>query len=75
MSDGGIVCVYVILRLFFFKILFIHERHMGGGGTDTGRERSRLHAGSLTWDLILGVQDHTLAVGGARLLSHLGCPF
>ena len=29
-------------------------------GRDTGRARSRLHAGSLTWDLILGLQDHTL---------------
>ena len=26
---------------------------------DTGG-RSRLHAGSPTWDLILGLQDHTL---------------
>ena len=29
-------------------------------GRDTGRGRSRLHAGSPTWDLILGLQDRTL---------------
>ena len=29
-------------------------------GTDTGRGRSRLLAGSPIWDLILGLQDHTL---------------
>ena len=29
-------------------------------GTDTGRGRSMLHAGSLMWDLIPGLQDHTL---------------
>ena len=27
---------------------------------DTGRGRSRLHARSPTWDLIPGLQDHTL---------------
>ena len=29
-------------------------------GRDTGRGRSRLHAGSLTWDSISDLQDHTL---------------
>ena len=29
-------------------------------GRDTGRGRSRLHAGSLMWDLIPGLQDHAL---------------
>ena len=28
--------------------------------TDTGRGRSWLHAGNLTWDSILGLQDHAL---------------
>ena len=41
------------------KILFIHERHREKG-RDAGRGRSRLHAGSLTWDSIPGLQDHTL---------------
>ena len=40
---------------FFFKILFIHERERQAEG------RSRLHAGSLMWDSILGLQDHALA--------------
>ena len=30
-------------------------------GRDTGRERSRLHTGSLMWDSIPGLQDHTLS--------------
>ena len=49
------------LGIFFFLrfYLFIHERHRERG-RDTGRGRSRLHAGSLTWDSILGLQDHTL---------------
>ena len=29
-------------------------------GRDTGRGRSRLHAGNLTWDSIPGPQDHAL---------------
>ena len=29
-------------------------------GRDTGRGRSRLHAGGPTWDSILGLQDHAL---------------
>ena len=29
-------------------------------GRDTGRGKSRLHAGTPTWDLILGLQDHAL---------------
>ena len=42
---------------------------------DTGRGRSRLHAGSLTWDSILGLQDHAWAEGGAKPLSHRSCPY
>ena len=40
----------------FFKILFlfIHERHTEREA-ETGRGRSRLHAGSLMWDSILGL--------------------
>ena len=48
-----------IHEYFFFKILFIHGGDKEGwGGRDTGRGRSRLHAGSLIWDLIQGLQDH-----------------
>ena len=36
---------------FFFKILFIHERHTERG-RDIGRGSSRLLTGSLMWDLI-----------------------
>ena len=43
-------------------------------GTDTGRGRSRLYGGSLTWDLILGLQDQAGVEGGVKPLSHLGCP-
>ena len=45
----------VIEASFFLRFyLFIHERQ-------TGRGRSRLHAGSLMWDLIPGLQGHSLS--------------
>ena len=37
-------------------------------GRDTGRGRSRLHAGSPTQDSIPGLQDH--ALGGRPALNH-----
>ena len=52
-------------RIFFFKILFIHERHRG---RDTGRGRSRLHAGSRMRDSIPGLQYHTS--GQRQALNH-----
>ena len=49
---------------FFFKKRFIYlfmiERERG---RDTGRGRSRLHAGSPMWDSILGLQDHAWTKG------------
>ena len=36
-------------------------------GRDTGRGRSRLHAGSPMWDLIPGLQDYDL--GGRQALN------
>ena len=37
-------------------------------GRDKGRGRSRLHAENLMWDLIPGLQDHTL--GQRQVLNH-----
>ena len=59
--------------LFFFKILFILERHTERS-RDASRGRSRLHAGSLTWDSIRVSRIIPWAEGGAKPLSHLGCP-
>ena len=53
--------------LFLRFYLFIHERQ-GERGRDTGRGRSRLHAGSLMGDLILGFQDHALSQ--RQMLNH-----
>ena len=61
------------LSLFLRFYLFIHETQRERG-RDTGRGRSRLHAGSLMWDSILGLQDHARTEGGAKPLSHLGLP-
>ena len=50
--------------IFFFKILiliFIHSWETEGGGRDTGRGRSRIHAGSPMRDSILALQDHALS--------------
>ena len=41
---------------FFFK----HFIYLFMRGRDTGRGRSRLHAGSPRWDSILGLRDHAL---------------
>ena len=49
--------------LFFFKYFIIYswDTHTHTQrGRDTGRGRSRLHAGSLMWDSILGLQDQAL---------------
>ena len=45
-------------------------------GRDTGRGRSRLHAGSLMWDLIPGLQDQALGrtKAGAKPPSHPSYP-
>ena len=49
-----------LLFFFIFMILFILFMRNTERGRDTGRGRSRLHAGSPTWDLIPGLQDHAL---------------
>ena len=44
-----------------FIYLFMTDTQRGRErGRDTSRGRSRLHAGSPMWDLIPGLQDHTL---------------
>ena len=51
----------MFISLFFLRFyLFIHRDIERERGRDTGKGRSRLHAESLTWDLILGLQDHAL---------------
>ena len=66
---------------FFKKILFIyswdthtHTHTHTHRGRDTGRERSRLHAGSPMWDLILGLQDHTPGCRRRQTALSLGLP-
>ena len=48
-------------------------------GRDTGRGRSRLHAESLTWDSVVGLDPGTPGSrpgwkAGAKPLSHPGIP-
>ena len=45
------------IYLFIHSFMIDRKREVG----DTGRGRSRLHAGSPMWDLIPGLQDHTLS--------------
>ena len=66
------LCVFVGVfeTNFFFCLedaiyLFMRDPQ---GQRHTGRGRSRLHAGNLTWDSIPGPQDHV------QLLSHPGAP-
>ena len=49
LSHPGCPSRFTSYQLFFFKILFIHKRYRERG-RDTGRGRSRLHAGSPMWD-------------------------
>ena len=62
--------------LFFLAIyLFMHERHTERErGRDTGRGRSRLHAGSPTWDSILGLQDHAPGCRRRQTAAPRGLP-
>ena len=47
--------------MFFKKIFYLFIRDTDTQrGRDVGRGRSRLQAGSPTWDLIPGLQDHAL---------------
>ena len=43
-------------------------------GRDAGRGRSRLHAGCLMWDSILGLPDHALKLKAGAQLHHPGVP-
>ena len=57
-QDGNIP--FSFFKLLFFKIFFLNVfNHDRERGADTGRGRSRLHAGRLTWDSISGPQGHT----------------
>ena len=58
---------FFLMEGIFLKIIYLficerpRERDMHTHPhTPTHRGRSRLHAGSLMWDLIPGLQDHTL---------------
>ena len=42
--------------------------------TERGRDTSRFHAGSPTWDLTPGLQIRPWIGGSAKPLSHPGCP-
>ena len=60
----------VYLFFYFFKdfiYLFMKDTERERG-RDTGKGRSGLHAGSLMWDMILGLQDLTL--GRRQALNH-----
>ena len=43
------------------------DTERGGGGRDIDRGKSRLHAGSLMWNSIPGLQDHALS--GRQMLN------
>ena len=49
----------------YFIYLFMRDTERG---RDTGRGRSRLHAGSPMWDLISGLRDY--ALGRRQALNH-----
>ena len=80
-KEGGEegICKECETAIFIFFKDFIYlfiETQRERERQDTGRGRSRLHAESPTWDLIPGLQDHTLGCRrrGAKPLRHRGCP-
>ena len=54
------VSVKNVIGFFFLRFYSLMRDRERERGIDTGRGRSRLHAGSLTWDWIPGLQDHAL---------------
>ena len=58
---------------FFLKKDFINL-FMRDTQRETGRDRNRLHVRSLMRDSILGLQIRPWTEGGAKPLSHPGCP-
>ena len=61
--EGEIIVYFYFLKDFIYLIMRARERE-----AETGRERSRLHAGSPMWDSILGLQDE--ALGRRQALYH-----
>ena len=62
-----------IYILFFKDFIYLFMRD-SERGRDSGRGRSRFHAGSLTQDSIRVSRIRPWAEGGTKLLSHRGCP-
>ena len=62
--------IIITEELYFFKkILFIYS-----WDRERSRERSRLHAGSPTWDSTLGPRDHTLGQRRRQTAEPPGLP-
>ena len=64
---------------FFFRLfIYLFTRGTGDGvgrvGRDTGRGKSRFHAGSPMRDSIPGLEDHALGQKQVSMLSHPGVP-
>ena len=55
---GGAETVYHFFKRFYLFYLFMRDTEREA--ENTGRGRSRLHAGSPTWDSIPGLQDQAL---------------
>ena len=65
-----------LLFIFFKDIIYLFMRHREGErGRNTGRGRSRLHAGSPTWDSILGLRDQALGWRRHQTAESPGCPY
>ena len=56
--------IFLLKKIFY---LFFHKGHRERG-RDTGRGKSRLHAGGPMWDSIPGPQDHDLSQ--RQMLNH-----
>ena len=60
LDNNTLTLGYFNLALFFKRFYLFMIDTERERGRDTGRGSSRLHARSPMWDLIPGLQDHTL---------------
>ena len=65
--------IFQVFKFFFKDFIYsfmrdTHRERERDRDRDLRRGKSRLHAGSLMWDSVLGLQDHIL--GGRQVPNH-----
>ena len=58
--EAGLAKAEIFKKIYFIYLFMRDTERCRERGRDTGGGRSRLHAGNLTWDSIVGPQDQAL---------------